>query len=215
MCRAHIALQELQTVAMVLHRLAFCLSGKVVVLHFDNSTAKAYLCNQDSTVSPFLSRLACQRLSLTAKHSITLIPAYILSHISRRLIISHGFICFWSQPSLDISGKLCVPCSCTSSSSSIKVSGRTCERSTQTFDSGGTMLDGGSLGSHSSQHVGRHSLVLSHHKMSLWMVLAGRLLNGLPYLHLTLWLLRDMCFTDKGSLPESVRQCWGKHKHLQ
>ena len=60
LCRAHIALQELQAVAMMLCRMAFCLSGKVVVLHLDNSTAKAYLCNQGGTVSPFLSRLACQ-----------------------------------------------------------------------------------------------------------------------------------------------------------
>ena len=50
--------------------------------------------------------------------------------------------------------------------SSVQVSGRTCQRSTQTFDSGGTMLDGGSLASHSSQHVGRCSSVLSHHKRS-------------------------------------------------
>ena len=35
---------------------------------------------------------------------------------------------------------------------------------TQTFDSDGTMWDGGSLASHSSQHVGRHSLALSHYK---------------------------------------------------
>ena len=41
MCRAHIALQELQAVAMMLHRMAFQLSGKVVALHLDNSTAKA------------------------------------------------------------------------------------------------------------------------------------------------------------------------------
>ena len=57
--RAHIALQELQAVAIMLCRMAFCLSGKVVVLHLDNSTAKTYLCNQGGTVSPFLSRLAC------------------------------------------------------------------------------------------------------------------------------------------------------------
>ena len=54
--RAHIALQELQAVVVMLHRMAFCLSGKVVSLHLDNSTAKAYLCNQGGTVSPFLSR---------------------------------------------------------------------------------------------------------------------------------------------------------------
>ena len=81
MCRAHIALQELQAIATMLSRMAFYLSGKVVALHLDNSTAKAYLCNQGGIVSPFLSRLACQILSLSGKHSITLIPAYIPTHL--------------------------------------------------------------------------------------------------------------------------------------
>ena len=80
--RAHIALQEIQAVAIMLCRMAFCLSGKVVTLHLDNSTAKAYLCNQGGTVSPFLSRLACQILSLTDKHGITLLPAYIPTHLN-------------------------------------------------------------------------------------------------------------------------------------
>ena len=71
MCRAHIALQECQAIAMMLHRMAFHLSGKEVALHLDNSTAKAYLCNQGGTVSSFLSRLACQIMSLTNKHGIT------------------------------------------------------------------------------------------------------------------------------------------------
>ena len=62
LCRAHIALQELQAIAVMLHWMAFHLSGKVVALHLDNSIAKAYLCNQGGTVSPFLSRLACQIL---------------------------------------------------------------------------------------------------------------------------------------------------------
>ena len=53
-----------------------------------------------------------------------------------------------------------------SSSSSVQGSGRTCQWSTQTFDSGGTMLDRGSWASHHSQHVGRYSLVVSHHKRS-------------------------------------------------
>ena len=44
MCRAHITLQELQAIVMMLGRMAFQLSGKVVALHLDNSTAKAYLC---------------------------------------------------------------------------------------------------------------------------------------------------------------------------
>ena len=81
-CRAHIALQELQAVAIMLHRMAFHLSGKVVALHLDNSTAKAYMCNQGGTVSPFLSRLACQILSLTDKHGITLLPTYIPTHLN-------------------------------------------------------------------------------------------------------------------------------------
>ena len=82
MCRAHIALQEHQAIAMMLCRMACHLSGKVVALHLDTSTAKAYLCNQGGTVSPFLSRLSCRILSLTDKHSITLIPAYIPTHLS-------------------------------------------------------------------------------------------------------------------------------------
>ena len=82
MCMAHIALQELQAIAMMLHRMAFCLPGKVVALHLDNSTVKAYLCKQGGTVSPFLPRLACWILSLTNKHCITLIPAYILTHLT-------------------------------------------------------------------------------------------------------------------------------------
>ena len=80
--RAHIALQELQAVAIMLCRMAFCLSGKVVALHLDISTVKAYLCNQGGTVSPFLSRLACRILSLTDKHGITLLPAYIATHLN-------------------------------------------------------------------------------------------------------------------------------------
>ena len=70
------------------------------------------------------------------------------------------------QPSLNFSGKLCVSSSSSSPSSSLQVSGRTCQWSTQTFNSGGAMLNGGSLGSHSSQHVGRCSLAVSHHKRS-------------------------------------------------
>ena len=82
MCMAHTALQELQSITMMLHRMSFCLSGKVVALHLDNSIAKAYLCNQGGTVSHFLSRLACWILSLTDKAGITLIQAYIPTHLN-------------------------------------------------------------------------------------------------------------------------------------
>ena len=70
------------------------------------------------------------------------------------------------QPSLDLSGKLRVSFSSSGPSCSVQVSSRTCQWSTQTFDSGGTMLDVGSLASHHSQHVGRCSSVVSHHKRS-------------------------------------------------
>ena len=70
------------------------------------------------------------------------------------------------QPSLEISGKLRVSSSSSGPSCSGKVSSRTCQQSTQTFTSGGSMLDGGSLASHSSQHADRCSSMVSHHKRS-------------------------------------------------
>ena len=189
----------------------------MVTLHLDNRTAKAYLCNQSGTVSPFLSRLACWILSLTNKHGIALIPAYIPTHLNveadylsqdQLLLewnllpwVAHAAFHLWGlpevdlmasshstqcqhyytletplplgglgveclQPSLDMSGKLCVSFSGSGPSSSVQVSGRTCQRSTQTFDSGGTMLDGGSLASHSSQYGGRNSSAVFHCKRS-------------------------------------------------
>ena len=41
-----------------------------------------------------------------------------------------------------------------------------------------------------------------------------QMLKGLQYLHLTLWLLSDVCYADRGSLPWSVRQWWGQLEHL-
>ena len=118
MCRAYIALQELQAIAVMLHRMAFHLCGKVVALHLDNSTDKAYLCNQDGTVSPFLSRPACWILSLTDKHGITLIPAHIPTHFNVEADylsqdgmlpewhllpqVSHAVFCLWSLPEMDL-----------------------------------------------------------------------------------------------------------------
>ena len=40
MCRVHIDLQRLQAISLMLHRMAFHLSDKVVALQLDNSTAK-------------------------------------------------------------------------------------------------------------------------------------------------------------------------------
>ena len=116
--RDDIALQKLQAVAIMLRRMAFSLSGKVVALHLDNSTAKAYLCNQGGTVSPFLSRLACWILSLTDKHGITLLPAYIPTHLNVEADflswdwmlpewhllpqVAQAAFCLWGLPEMDL-----------------------------------------------------------------------------------------------------------------
>ena len=64
----------------MLCKMAFQLSGKVVALYLDNSTAKTYLCYQDGSISFF--RLACQILNLACKIGITLIPVYIPTYIN-------------------------------------------------------------------------------------------------------------------------------------
>ena len=69
-----------------------------------------------------------------------------------------GVECF--QPPLDISGGFCVSSSSFNSPGSIKVPVKTCLRSIQTTYSGGTLLDGGFLASHSSQHVGKYLLIV-------------------------------------------------------
>ena len=58
----------------------------------------------------------------------------------------------------------CVSFSHINSSRSVQVSSRTCQRSTQTFNSSGTILDVGLLASHCCQHFGRYSFAVSHHK---------------------------------------------------
>ena len=114
------------------------------------------------------------------------------------------------QPSLDVSGKLCVSSSCISSSGSVHVSGRTFK---------------GQF---------RHLILVASYWMEApWLptvlnmladvpqqcpiikdltvdVSVGQVLKGRPYLHLNLWLLSDVCYTDKGSLPQSVRNWQGQ-----
>ena len=58
------------------------------------------------------------------------------------------------------------------------------------------MLNDGSLASHSSQHVGRHSSVLSHLTVD---VLAGQVLKGVPYLYLAPDY-SEMCVVQTGVL---------------
>ena len=36
-------------------------------------------------------------------------------------------------------------------------------------------------------------------------VSVGQVLKGLQYLHLTLWQLSNLCYANRGSLPQSVR----------
>ena len=55
MCRVHIALQEPQAVALMLHQMALHLTDKVVASYLDNSTVKVYLHNQCDTVSLFFT----------------------------------------------------------------------------------------------------------------------------------------------------------------
>ena len=95
------------------------------------------------------------------------------------------------QPSMIVSGMLCISSYCINSSNSVQVSGRTCHKSIQISHSSGIMFDGISLACHRSQHVGRHSSSVSHHKDLTMDVLVGWVLKGLPLLHLTLWLLKD------------------------
>ena len=82
MCKVNITFQVFQAAVQVLHRMAFWLSGKVVALHLDNITAKAYLCNQYGTASLLLARLACHIFNLANKCGITLIPACIPTNLN-------------------------------------------------------------------------------------------------------------------------------------
>ena len=51
-------------------------------------------------------------------------------------------------------------------------------------------------------------------KVLIMEVLVGQVLKSLPYLHLTLWLLSNVCYADRSSLPQSIWQWWGELKHL-
>ena len=177
MCRSHIALQELQAITMMLHRMDFYLSGKLVALHLDNSSAKVicvikvlqcllllpdwpssllsltwqaqYYSNSSiysyppqcrgwlSALASFTSRMA----SSPSDGSSNILPlgstrggsaGILLYHSIPALLhlgnstTSGGLGVEYLQPSLDISGKLCVSSSCIRSSSSVQVPSRTC-----------------------------------------------------------------------------------------
>ena len=117
------------------------------------------------------------------------------------------------QPSLEFSGELCVSSSSSGPSCSGQVSSRTYQQSTQTFDSGGSMLDGSSLASHSSQHAGRHSLAVSHCKRSHCGCFGRPGTQGSAISAFKPFGCSAMCvMPTRGSLPRSVRQWWGQLK---
>ena len=259
MCRAHFVLQELQAIAMMLHRMAFHLSGNVVALHLDNSTAKAYLCNQGDIVSPFLSRLACQILSQTDKSGITLYssihsyppqcegqlsvlgldasrvasswggsigfsplgfsrggPAGILFYHSMPVLLhlgisttSGGLGVECLQPSLDISGKLHVSSYISSSSSVLAEYVKGQLRCLLLVASCWIEVPWLPTVLNMMVDIPQWCPIIKHLIID---VSVGQALKGLPYIHLTLWLLSDVCYADRGSLPQSVRQ--GQLQHL-
>ena len=64
----------------------------MVALYLDNSTAKAYLCNQGDIASAFLSTLACCILNLADKQGINVISAYIPIHLNVKAISWGRFV---------------------------------------------------------------------------------------------------------------------------
>ena len=98
---------------------------------------------------------------LTGGGSVSILTYHSMSALLDATSRNLGVECF--QPSMDISDELCNS-SCLGSPSSVQVSGRTCHKSIQNCNSGYSLLDGGSLASHSSQNFGRHYLMVFCHK---------------------------------------------------
>ena len=242
MCRAHIALQELQAIAMMLHRMAFHLSGKVVALHLDNSTAKAYLCNQGGTVSPFLSRLACWILSLTDKHGITLIHTHL--NVEADYLSWDWVLLEWhllpqvAQAAFNLWGLPEVASSCSTqcqhyytleSPLPLGAYGLNAFNHPWTFQvryifhppALVPLVLFKFLAEHIEGQLRCLILVIPYSMEVLWPptdfnmlaeipqwcpiikdlifdVSVGQVLKGLPYLLLTLWMLSDVCYSDRG-----------------
>ena len=66
-----------------------------------------------------------------------------------------------------------------------------------------------------SWHVGRHSLLVFYHKIPCHGCFSSLGAQWSAVTTLNLWLLGDICSTEKGSLPQSVRQWWKWLKYLQ
>ena len=61
--------------------MTFCLSGKVT-LDLDKKAAKTYLCTQDGTACPFLSKQACHIMNQANMHCTYFLLAYIHAHLN-------------------------------------------------------------------------------------------------------------------------------------
>ena len=261
MSRAHIALQELHAVALMLHRMAFHLSSKVVALHLDNITAKAYLCNQGGTVSPFLSRLACQILESDqqAQYYLFFQHTFLPTSMWRQIIcpqhrllpewhllpqVAQVAFHIWGLPEVDLLASShstqCQHYFTLATPLPVGALGLIAFSHPWTFQVsyvfpplalvplvlssflaehvngqlrhvilGGTMLDGGSLASHHSQHVGRCSLAVSHGKRSCCGCFGRPGTQGSVISAFNPLAAQHMCYANRGSLPWSVSGGWG------
>ena len=113
-----------------------------------------------------VAQAAFQKLGSTGGRSVGFIMHPLMSTLlhSGKIISSQSFQTECFQPSMAVSGDVCISSTCINSFSVVQVSSGTCHKSIKTSYSSGTMLDGGSLASHSSQHVERHSSLVSHCK---------------------------------------------------
>ena len=119
------------------------------------------------------------------------------------------------QPSLKISGKLCISCPCICSSRSVQISDRTCHRLIQTSNFCHAFLGGGFLASHCFQHVGRFLSSVSHGKRYDEGCFGRLCFKGYTITVFNIWLLRDMLHRQEfSSAVCHVRQELLKHLHI-
>ena len=81
MCRAHIVLQELQAVPLILHKMAIHFTNKVAAYIWTVVLLRlVYVIKVVELL--FLSRLACHIFNLANRHGITRIPTYMPTHLN-------------------------------------------------------------------------------------------------------------------------------------
>ena len=237
----------------------------MIALPLDNNLAKSYLCNQNSTASPSVSRVDCQILNLANMHGITLIPAYLPIHLSveveyllqRRLIpewhilpsIGQVSSQLWHQLGVDLlasphnsqcqhyctlENPLLLAALVWMLSTILGYSNELC--SSYIIPALVLLVLSKCLEEHVTGQFRLHILVVPCWMEAFWLTTIPNMLEYIPHhcpsvkilpwmfqetgcsrltlLHLMLWLLRDVCCTDWGSLHLSVRQCQGQLKYL-